>query len=701
MTAQKIPVSCNLDCGGGCPLLARVEGGRVQSISTNRAAGPFMAGCVRGFQMSRVLYDAGRILKPLLRRGPRGSGDFREASWDEALGVVAGRLAEIKARYGAESILLLGGSGSCRGALHNTDILGARFLSLFGGFTDTSGSYSSAALNFVTPYLFGTRHMGLDPATLQYSRLIILWGANVVDCRFGSEMEGRIRQARERGVEVVSIDPRRTTTVSQLSTQWIPIWPGTDAALMLAILYVLIRAGAVDRRSIERLSVGFEQVERYVLGLDDGMPKTPEWAAGVCGVPADVTRAFARQYAAAKPTALLPGFSIQRTIGGEDAFRLTAALQVATGNVGVLGGSAGGRIWEGMPRPRVGRLSVPANPVACKVPVYLWPDAILEGRAGGFPSDIRAVYNIGGNYLVQGSDVHKNIRALESVEFSVTHDYFLTPTARYADVVLPATTFLERNDIVTPTVGNFVLFSNRAVPPLGQARNDYDILLELAERLGFGPAFGEGKSEEDWLRSFVAGSDVPDYDEFRRAGIYLGADQCRVGLADFAADPADHPLPTPSGRIELASAAYARDTGFPAAPTCRPLAPRADYPLRLVTPKSRYRTHSQCSQIVWFRRREQQALWINPADAVRRGVVDGGMVEVSSPQGRLRIPARVTEDIMPGVVCLLAGIWPELDAEGVDHAGCANVLTSTEPTLPSYGSRTHSVLVQVTRCDQR
>jgi len=270
----------------------------------------------------------------------------------------------------------------------------------------------------------------------------------------------------------------------------------------------------------------------------------------------------------------------------------------------------------------------------------------------------------------------------------------LTPTAQHCDVVLPTTTFLERDDIVFPDGGNYLLFSNQAVPPLPEAKNDYDIFCELADRLGFLSNFSEGKSAEEWLESFVADSEVSDYEEFKRTGIHLGADQLRLGLSDFVADPQAHPLCTPSGRVEISSTAYA-ETGYSPIPECRILQTTDRYPLRLVTPHPKYRIHSQYDNIPWFKKREKQTLWIHPLDAAERGIENDQQACVTSPEGRMHILARVTEDIMPGVVCLLEGVWPSFEPDGTDTAGAPNVLTSTVPTLPSLGSRTHSVLVQV------
>jgi anaerobic dimethyl sulfoxide reductase subunit A len=696
MSETRIAVSCNKDCGAGCPLLAYVEDGRVTRIGNNPLGRPYMSGCVRGFQMTRAQYAPDRLRKPLLRTGPRGSGQFREVPWSHALDLVATRLAEVKARYGNEAVLHLGGSGSCRGALHNTGRLAKRFLSLFGGYTETYWNYSTAAAHFATPFVLGTQQTGIDAKTLQFSNLIILWGANIADTRLGCETEGRIREASARGVDVIVIDPRRSASVRKLGTRWIPVRPGTDTALMMAVLHVLIDENLVDTAFVEEYSAGFDELTRHVMGLTGEEARTPRWAEEICGTPAELIFQFARQYGRTRPAALIPGPSIQRTIGGEEAIRMAVALQVGTGNLGILGGSSGALTWGRLPYPRMGEIHVPANPSQACVPVVRWPDAILEGKGGGYPSDIKAVYNVGGNFLVQGSDVNKNIRAFKEVEFAVCHDYFMTPTAQYCDVVLPATTFLEREDIVFPAGGNYLLFSNQAVPPLPEARNDYDIFCELADRLGFLSGFSRGKSEEEWLEGFLADSEVTDYEAFKRTGIYMGDDQLRVGLSDFVADPRAHPLNTPSGRVQISSSAYA-ETGHSPIPECRVLQADDTYPLRLITPHPKFRIHSQYDNIPWFKKRERQVLWMHPRDAAERGVEDGQEVCVTSPQGRVRIAAWVTEDIMPGVVCLLEGVWPSFDPDGTDTAGSANVLTSTEPTLPSHGTRTHSVLVEVAR----
>jgi len=524
--------------------------------------------------------------------------------------------------------------------------------------------------------------------------MIILWGANIVDTRLGCETEAAVLRARERGIEVIVIDPRRSATATSLGTQWIPVIPGTDTALMMAVMYVLIEEEMIDRDYVDKYSYGFKELEKYVLGDKDNVAKTPGWAEETCGTPSELITQFARLYGQIHPTALIPGLSIQRTIGGEEAIRMAIALQVATGNLGIPGGSSGSLTWGRLPYPKMGMMVAPPNPLPASVPVYQWADAVIEGENGGYPSDVRAIYNVGGNFLIQGSDVHKNMKAFQKVEFSVCHDYFLTPTAQHCDLVLPVTTFLERDDIVFPGGGNYLLYSNRAVPPIPEAKNDFDIFCQLAERLGFLSEFSEEKSDEEWLERFAADSEIPNFNEFKRTGLYMSKEQ-RVGLTDFIEDPQANPLNTQSGCVQILSEAYAQ-TGYSPTPECRILDIDDDYPLRLITPKSRYRVHSQLDNISWFKEREKQVLWINTDDAAKRGIEQEQEIHVTSPQGKVRIRAYVTEDIMQGVVCLLEGAWPSFTLEGTDTSGSANVLTSTDPTKPSHGSRTHSVLVEVT-----
>ena len=691
------PFFCGKDCGGNaCPLLATVEKGRVTRVVNNPAGGKYLKGCARGFSLPLEQNAPGRIGAPLIRTGSRGSSSFREATWDEALRLTADRLGEIRAKHGASAVMCRASAG-VMGAMHSTLAVLPRFMNLFGGCTVLTGNYSYGAAQFILPYLLGQEWTvsGFDAANMQVSEMIILWGANVLETRQGPEVPQRLMEARKRGAQIVSIEPRRSATAAHAATWWLPCRPGTDAALMLAVLHVMLAEELVDRPFIESHSTGFDRLERYVLGEDGAEAHSAAWAEGICGVPAQEIIRFARAYAAAKPAMLFPGFSIQRVFAGEETYRLTVALQVATGNFGRRGGSTGS-LNDMLPPARVGTLAVPAIEPGASLPMVRWPDAILQGRAGGYPTDIRALYNLGSNFLNQGSDIRKNMAAFEALEFVVTHEVFMTPTARHCDVIFPTTTAFEKEDIGIPWAGNWLLYKPQVVPPVGQARSDYDALWELADRMGFGREYSEGRTAAEWVQRFIDQSEIADPVEFRRTGIYLAPDQERVGLAEFAADPVRHPLSTPSGKVEIASEKYAQATGFPSIPTWQ--APPEDdlYPLRLITPKSPHRTHSQGSNIPELRERAPHALSMHSLDAAARGIADGDMVLLSNAQGTGRVPACLSDDLMPGVVSLPEGIWVELNAEGVDVGGAANMLTSTEGTAPGVACIMHAVPVQVT-----
>src|SRR6056297_246263 len=681
------PVSCNRDCITGCPLEALVEDGVLTRIRNSSYKTSYMNGCMRGFRFPSTVYHPDRLTQPLIATGRRGEGHFREASWEEALELVAERIRQSHARYGPEAVMRIGGSGACRGALHNTARLTKRFLALSGGYPDTHGSFSSEATDFVKPYMYGTEYVGIDVKSLLYSRLVILWGFNAADTRFSPETEAVLGEAKQRGIPIVVIDPRRTRTVKRFADQWIPIYPGTDTALMQAMLYCILRDGLENRSFIEAHSAGFEELEEHILGKDGTPPKTPAWAAERSGVPAPEIEQFTRRYATAQPAALLPGLSIQRTLGGEEADRMGGVLQLALGNVGLLGGSTGAGQWNVLPGPRCGKIPVPPNPAGSSVAVYRWADAVLNGRAGGYPADIKLLYNVGGNYVVQSSDTRKTLRAFEQAEFVVSHDYFLTDTARNSDVVLPVSTFVERSDIIYSHC-NYLYYSAAAIPPVGGARHDFDIFAELSRRLGFSAAFTGGKRAQEWLDHFLQDSEVDDKSAFFKNGIYAGKDQYRVGLADFSRSPTEYPLATESGLIEVACGKL-EEAGGNRIPLYRNYSEGAGYPLKLVTPHDRFRNNSQFDNIDEFARSAARGVGIHPQDAAEYGIDNGDRVILISPIGKMYSIARLTSDIMPGVLSISQGRWFGSRRFSV------NVLTSSRPTLPSQGSRTHSTMVNI------
>lgn len=690
----KIPVSCNKDCGAGCPLEAHIENGQIRKITDSRYKKPLMHGCMKGYRMTDVIYSKDRITKPQIRTGERGSGQFRNASWTEALDLVADKLKEVKKIKGAESVMRIGGSGSCRGALHNTATLTQRFLNFYGGYTETRGNFSSEAATFVKNPMFGTKNIGIDVKTLLNSKLIILWGFNPVDTRFGCETESLLKQAAEMGIPFYVLDPRKTSTVSRYNAKWLPITAGTDSALMLGMLYLLLTEGFANLEFINNYSTGFEKLETYILGKSDGIKKTPKWASEICGLSVGEIENFTREYASSSPAALLPGLSIQRAIGGENNDRLGAILQLATANVGITGGSSGSGQWNRLAVPDCGGIDILLHNSVKQVPVYEWADAAIGGRAADYPSDISFIYNVGGNYIGQSSHTSKGLEAFKKMDFIVSHEYFMTPTCLWSDVVFPVTTFLEREDILFSNT-NYIFYSARASEPVGDSRNDYSIFADLSKRLGFEESFTEGRSESDWIDYFLKNSEITDIENFKKTGIYEAKNQSRVGLSDFISDPGKFPLTTLSGKIEIDLPLFST-IGGTSIPEMEIMEVTEKYPLRLVTPHDKFRIHSQNDNLPAFKKLIDDKLWMNLLDAEQRGITDGMMVSVFSESGKIENEVKVTDRIARGTVSLNQGAWIKAGSKE-KMEGSVNILTSTQPAMPSRGSRTHSTAVEVKR----
>lgn len=685
---RKVLVSCNKDCGGGCPLVATVENGKIIKIGNSPYQTPYMNGCIRGFGMTKAINHPKRVTTPLKRVGKRGEGKFEPISWEQALDEVAEKLEFVAKNHGEEAVFLSGGSGSCRGIVHNTSALAQRFFGLFGGYTGCSDTYSYAAINFATPFVVGNESPGFDPVHLKKTKQIILWGANIIENIFGCETPGYLREAKKNNIPIIVIDPRETDTVKQLASQWISIRPGTDSVLMMALLYEIITQFKPSESYIETYSVGYQMLEDYILGKEDGIVKDPQWAEKICDVSAKVIKQLAADYAKTSPTAMIPGFSYQRALGGEEAVRLGIILQFLTQNFGIVGGSSGSSYWGGLPSPQINKIPTGRNPKECFIPVYSWADAVLGGKKEGYPSNIKCLYTIGGNFMVQGSDIAKNIRAFEAVDLVVTHDYFMTDTAKYSDYILPTTTFLERED-VTFSSFNYMLYSAKAVDPIPNVKNDYDILCELACRLGFGEQFSENKTSGQWLEDALERSEIEDIHAFKSTGLYYGKyNQGYTAFSKFMKDPKNAPLGTPSGKIEIFSKSYEK-FGFPGIPVPRPPKKQEAFPLQLITPKHRTHTHSQ---IITER---SQMIWVNPEDAISLKIKTDQVVNVTSSVNSIQAPVFITNRIRPGVVALESGLWPEFEKETEIKSGAANWLTSTEPTLPSRGSRTHTHWIKI------
>ena len=704
-----------------------------------------------------AVHSPTRIDRPMVRQGwlahgpgrsdARGREPFVPVSWDRALGLVAGELARVRDAHGHGAIM--GGSqgwGSA-GIFHDARTQVRRLLSAFGGFVDQTSNYSFGAALVFLPHVLGSAQAVTGPLTswpsiARHTRLMVLFGGanpknlQVTKGGCGEHPSGGWLAALARaGVEVINVSPIRDDGPAAVAPEWIAIRPNTDTAMLLALTHTLVSEGLHDAAFLARYCVGFERVRAYLLGETDGQPKDAAWAAAITGISADTIRALARRMAATR-TMLTASWSLQRADHGEQPYWAVILLAACLGQIGLPGGGFGfgygstGGIADPPPVVRAPAMETLANPLAKAIPAARIADCLLDpggrydfnGRSSTFP-DIRLVYWAGGNPFHHHQDINRLRAAWQRPETIIVHEPWWTATARHADIVLPATTTLERNDIGCAPRDRYVVAMQQAIAPVGEARSDFAIFDDLARRLGCADTFNEGRDEMGWLRHTYARwresartnqAAIPEFDRFWDDGwleIPQGAEDY-VLLADFRADPDKRRLATPSGRIELYSeriASFGYDDCPPHPAWIEPAewlggAGAEAHPLHLISSQPRYRLHSQMDGgpvSAGGKVAGREAIAIHPDDARRRGIRDGDLVRVFNARGACLAGAEVTDAIRPGVVRLSCGAWYD-PATADDGALCthgnANMLTRDRGTSRlGQGPTCATTLVEIER----
>ena len=679
-----------------------------------------------------ALRHRARIAQPMVRRswlehgpGPdrrRGRDEFVPLPWNQALDLLGAELNRVRGCHGAGSIF--GGSygWSSAGRFHHAQSQVHRFLNIaMGGYVRSVNTYSSGASSVLVPHILGDyeqlvkRNVTWEQIS-EHSEIVVAFGGmalkNSMVAGGGTSKHierGTMVRAHARGCQFVNVSPLRADLPEEVGAEWIDNIPGTDAALMLALVHTLVVEGLHDRIFLDRYTTGWPIFERYLLGETDGQPKDAAWAASITGVTADTITALARRLHGRRAL-IVVSHSLQRAEHGEQPVWMGAVLAAALGQIGLPGGGYGyalgaiayyGRRNNAVPIPT---LSQGRNPVTEFIPVARIADMLLNpggsyrynGKTKTYP-DIRLIYWAGGNPFHHHQDINRLRRAFAQVDTVVVHELGWTATTRHADFVLPATMTLEREDIGGSSNDPLLVPMQAIATPYGEARDDYAIFSDLAERLGAREAFTEGRTVRQWLEHLYAGIrkalmekdlPAPSFAEFWTGdGLILPQQPDDGGeLRRYRDDPEGHPLPTPSGKIEIFSETIAgfQEPDCPGHPTwLTPVtAPDASTPLILVANQPTTRLHSQLDfggHSAAAKHRGREVARMHPKDAAARGIVDGDIIRLFNARGACLAGVRVTDDIRRGVIQLPTGAWydpadPEEEAPLCVH-GNPNVLT--------------------------
>ncbi|HXU90140.1 MAG TPA: molybdopterin oxidoreductase family protein [Methylomirabilota bacterium] len=674
---------CPHDCPSCCSLEVTVVDGHIGAV-TGTPGHPFTQGIICGKvrEYAERVHSPLRVLTPLRRIGAKGEGRFAPTTWDAAITEIAARWRAIAREHGGEAILPFSYAGSMGQIQYWAGhplfhALGASRLDRTICVTTAYAGWR-ATVGQVT---------GNDSEQMVGADLVVLWGVNAAYSTIN--VMTLVKQARERGAYVVVIDPYRTATALQ-ADEHLMVRPGTDAALALAVMHVLVTEGLVDREYIERATLGFPELADHVKRY------APDEMAPIVGLPAETIVRFARRYGATPRTFIRAGIGLSRHDNGGMTCRTLACLPALTGayadpHGGALLSSGGAFELDFGAFERADLMPAPTRVI----------NMIQLGRALTDPAlapPVKALYVYSSNPAAVCPHQTLVLRGLAREDlFTVVHEQVLTDTAHYADFVLPATTSMEHLDVYR-SFGQFYLqLAEPVIPPVGEARSNWDVCAALAGALGLGGAAAPyARGPEAAVRAALAGGApavrAVTWERLRaEKSVRLELPRPYLPFADGA--------PTPSGKVEFLSASLAR-AGLPALPTWTPLreGPQQGdvrrYPLQCIVPPNRFFLNSSFSQSERLRRRQgTPTVMLSPDDAAARGITDGEVVRVASARGEAPFTARVTDATRSGVV-VIEGIWWHRFHPG---GRGVNVLTDDRVADMGGGPALHSNLVEVSR----
>lgn len=709
---------------------------------------------IGGGWMSGAFDENIRVARPSVRKGwledrnrNRCSDDsFVEVSWDEALDLVATELIRVREAHGNPAIFAGSYGWASAGRFHHAQSQLRRFMNLAGGYTGARTTYSHAAAEVLFPYITGFSNFQLQENMTSWGHiaencelLLCFGGISGRTAQIASagtsfhEVESALATAIAKGMKVIGVSPSRSDFEDMPGAEWIAIRPGTDTALILALAFEIHAAGRHDQAFLDRYTDGWEPFCAYLTGTADGQPKSADWAARITGVPARTIRDIAARLPNSRSMVSL-AWGLQRADHGEQPIWAGLTLAAMLGQIGQPGTGFGFGYGSVTPVGRATRFlswpSVPQgrNPVSEVIPVSRIADALLHpGETYTFDSknctypDLRLVYWAGGNPFHHHQDLFRLEQAWQRPETVIVHEHSWTATARRADIVLPATTPLERTDIMMNKRDPALVYMSPVRAPFAEARDDHEIFAGLAARMGFAKAFTEGRSQKDWLRWLWSeagkvaqreGFDLPDFEAFEADGFFTVPDEPaeRVLFQEFVTDPDGSPLGTESGRFQISSPCIAglELPDCPGHPTWMPpIEGTADVEqgmLYLVSPQPRTRLHGQLDSGAASKGAKiagREACRLHPDTAGDRGISEGDVVILESARGACLAGALLDPEIRRDCVSLPTGAWfdPQvLDGRRIEVHGNPNALTIDKGASGlSQGNIAHTATVHVSR----
>ncbi|MEM7207792.1 MAG: molybdopterin guanine dinucleotide-containing S/N-oxide reductase [Pseudomonadota bacterium] len=706
-----------------------------------------------------VLDGPTRITAPMVRKSwlengagcdthKRGAEPFVQVTWDVAEKLVADELNRVRSTYGNESIYAGSYGWASAGRFHHAQSQLKRFLNCIGGFTRSVTTYSYAAAEVAVPHVLGNFFAYLASATswpsiAKHCELMVAFGG--VPLKNGQINAGGIgrhtqlenlHRAHQAGLKIVNISPLRSDVVSDVDAEWIAVRPNTDTALMLALAHTLYSENLHDQTFLDQYTVGFDEFLRYINGEKDGVVKDADWAAQICAIPADLIHQLARRMAGTR-TMISASWSLTRQDHGEQPFWAAITLAAMLGQIGLPGGGIGFGYSAtnsiGDHGTKIPGASLPQGErgTECFIPVARISDMLLHpgkefdynGKTRRYP-DVRLVYWAGGNPFHHHQDLNRMLRAWHKPETIIVNEWSWNSLAKHADIVLPCTTTIERNDISFSPRDPYVLAMEKIVEPPGDARDDYAIFSGIARAMGVEDKFTEGRDEAQWLDWIYAKTrenadaqnlDIPSsYADLKRQQWFVLPPPKNpvVMLEAFRENPNANPLRTPSGKIELFSQTVA-DFDYEDCPghACwlEPLEwlgnASAEYPLHLISNQPSTKLHSQLDHGSHSRAAKingREPVMLCTAEAKQRDLKSHDIVTVHNARGRCLAAVVIDDDVMPGVAQMGTGAWFDPVEPGISQSMCAhgnpNVLTPDKGTSRlAQGPIAHTCMVQITK----